>query len=59
MSIIAPDGITWLIMSSSYQWQLSSIGTTQNCTLQVEIRRTSDSVIIDTCTVYLEAESAA
>lgn len=47
---------TWLALSSSRQWGLSVTGTnTKTANLTVQIRRASDSVVLDTATIDITA----
>ena len=48
---------TWLALTSNRSWSLtrSTVGSV-TCNLTVEIRRASDGVVLDSCTVILTAE---
>ena len=48
---------SWLALSVTRGWFLSqSVVGTQTCNLTIEIRRASDSVVMDSCTVVLTAD---
>jgi hypothetical protein len=47
---------SWLALSSDRSWSRRAIGGFQEATITVEIRRASDSVVVDSADIYLYAE---
>lgn len=47
---------TWLLLSTTRSWSLTqSVAGTKTCNLTIEIRRVSDSVVLDTATATITA----